>query len=103
MWKEAVGWTITYTLNFVNQSHDVKKEEPPSLQGLLGPGNLGPDVGTSEGVTGCPDSPVLLHSASHEMGAGAVLKLGFCWAWIHCPWRDSPPEQGYAPREGYSR
>lgn len=41
MWKEAVGWTTTYKLNFVKQSHDVKKEEPPSLQGSLGPGNLG--------------------------------------------------------------
>lgn len=42
--------------------------------------DLGIWDGTSEGVTGCPESPILLRDASHEMGAGAVLKLGFCWA-----------------------
>lgn len=42
--------------------------------------DLGIWDGTSEDVTGRPDSPILLRGASHEMGAGAVLKLGFCWA-----------------------
>lgn len=32
MWKEAVGGTVTCTLNFVTQRHDVGKEEPAPLR-----------------------------------------------------------------------